>query len=207
MLTVALTGSLGAGKSTVAYLLENEGATVISADAVGHRLIAPGGVAYDEVVQRYGERVLAQDGAIDRAALGRIVFGDPEELLYYNNIVHPHLVADLLDELERRRNDPGVLVVDAALVYEWGIEHEFDLIVVVAADTPVRQQRIQRREGLGADEFEKRDRAQAGPQSGDRAPDLIIQNDGDFDALQQQVRRFWERLRKSQRGGSPRSRD
>lgn len=200
MLTVGLTGPMGAGKTTVARLLEQHGAKVISADRLGHHLLEPGQSVYTEVVKRYGERVLRPDGTIDRRALGKIVFSTSEELALYNAVVHPPLVAALLDELEAWRGQGGrsggVLVFDAALLYEWSIEHAFDVIVLVSAEPATRAKRIQERDNLDNERFLQRDRVQVGPRPGRRPPDVIISNDGDFDALQRQVSQLWDRLQR-----------
>lgn len=194
MHTVALTGPLGSGKSTVSHLLEAQGAEVVSADEIGHRLLESGSPAYQEVRERYGEQVCNEDGSIDRKALGALVFSDPEQLSRFNAIVHPHLIVEILDIIEARRAQSGVLVIDAALIYEWGIEHEFDTILLVTADYDVRQRRIKERDNLDAKQFEKRDKAQPGRQTGARPPDFTIKNNGDFDELQHHVLEFWKQI-------------
>ena len=89
MHVIGLTGGIGSGKSTVAKVLEDEGAVVLSADLVGHEVYLPGKPAYDEIIEAFGPEVVADDGTIDRKKLGPIVFADPTNLTKLNAITHP----------------------------------------------------------------------------------------------------------------------
>ena len=117
MLLVGLTGNIASGKSTVARLLSERGATIIDADVLARRAVEAGTPAYDEIVKRWGPGVVAPDGALDRAALRRLVFSDEHQLEELNAIVHPEVSA-LRDELVSRARERGdrIVVPVAALV-------------------------------------------------------------------------------------------
>ncbi len=114
-----LTGGIGSGKSTVAGMLEKLGATVVDADAIVHELQAPGEPLLDEIAAEFGPEVIDADGALDREALGAIVFRDPEARQRLNRIVHPKVGAEFARRLQAAR-DSGValIVLDIPLLFE-----------------------------------------------------------------------------------------
>src|SRR5919199_6747659 len=132
MLLVGLTGNIASGKSTVARMLAERGATVIDADVLARRAVEAGTPAYAKVVERWGREVLAADGRLDRAALRGIVFSNPAELEQLNAIVHPE-VERMREELvaaARARGD-GVVVCDIPLLFERELAGRFDCVVLV----------------------------------------------------------------------------
>lgn len=143
MLRVGLTGGIGCGKSTVASMMSELGCHVLNADKMAHVLIAPGKPAYDEIRRHFGPNVLAPDGSVDRARLAAVVFADADKLASLNAIVHPRVLAELDQELERlSRIDPhGVAVVEAALLIESAYHQRLDRLVLV---TCTREQQLER---------------------------------------------------------------
>src|SRR5919199_5254234 len=143
MLLVGLTGNIASGKSTVARMLAERGATVIDADVLARRAVEAGTPAYAKVVERWGRKVLAADGGLDRAALRGIVFSNPAELEELNAIVHPE-VERMRDRLvaEARARGDRVVICDIPLLFERGIADEFDRIVLVDAPRPLRLERL-----------------------------------------------------------------
>ena len=149
-----LTGGIASGKSTVARFLEALGAKVVDADRVGHELLRPSNPVHHKVVAHFGQDILKPSGDIDRERLGSIVFGDPEKLGELNSIVHPALTArvrELTRELHERYPQE-VIIVDAALIYEAGVEGRFAKIIV-AWCTPEQQiERLMAKAGLSRDD-------------------------------------------------------
>ncbi len=149
MLLVALTGNIASGKSTVAQMLAERGATIIDADVLARRAVEPGTPAYQRIVERWGDAVLAPDGCIDRAALRGIVFSSPAELEQLNAIVHPE-VERMRDRLVRDAFERGdrIVVCDIPLLFERHLGENFDRIILVDAARPVRLERLVNDRGL-----------------------------------------------------------
>ncbi len=133
MLKVGLTGGLACGKTFVGEALAGYGCLLIQADVLGHEVLAPGGEAYQQVVEEFGPGILGADGAIDRRALAAQVFGSPERLARLNSLVHPPVVRReerLLAEFAAREPH-GIAVVEAAILIETGSHSRFDRIILV----------------------------------------------------------------------------
>ena len=195
MLLVALTGNIASGKSTVAKLLVARGATLIDADVLARRAVRVGTRGYDAIVRRWGSGVLAPDGVLDRAALRRRVFGQPEELHELNAIVHPE-VARMRDELvaEARARGDRVVVCDIPLLFEANLADGFDRILLVDAPRPVRLERLVRDRGLRETEAMQMI-AQQMPADLKRArADFVIDNDGTRESLEHRVDEVWRAL-------------
>ncbi len=143
MLRVGLTGGIGCGKSTVGAMMAELGCQVLNADKMAHAVIAPGEPAYDDVVGKFGEHILAPDGSVDRARLASVVFADADKLTALNAIVHPRVLREIDRELDRlARSDPhGTAVVEAALLIESGYHKTLDRIILVSC---TREQQLER---------------------------------------------------------------
>ncbi|RRD50059.1 dephospho-CoA kinase [Arachnia propionica] len=200
---IGLTGGIASGKSTVARELERLGAHIIDADVLARDVVALGTPGLREVVARFGVGVLAPDGTLDRAALGRIVFSDDRARADLNAIIHPR-VRERARELERSA-PPGAIVVHVIpLLVETGQVDSFDEVVVV--DTTVEQQiaRLMRRNGYERDEAMRRIASQAKREERLRAATRVIDSSGPVPATMAQVRALWQELSGS--GTSGRSR-
>lgn len=193
MLTIGLTGGIAVGKSSVAHMLARRGATVLDVDRVAHETYAPGASGYDAVIDAFGREIVAPDGAIDRRALGRIVFADPAALKRLTDIVWP-----LTAELIRQRRDAAsatgtaVFVVDAAVMREAGWDALTDEVWLVRTSRPIARQRLLARSNLTEADADARLDAQAAASSGDRVIDRAIENDGTMDELEKQVEAAWQ---------------
>jgi dephospho-CoA kinase len=195
MLLVALTGNIASGKSTVARLLVEHGATLIDADVLARDAVRNGSPGYDAIVGRWGNAVLQPDGALDRGALRRRVFDRPDELHELNAIVHPEVErkrADLVAEA-RARGD-RVVVCDIPLLFENNLVDGFDRIILVDAPRPIRLERLVRDRGLRETEAMAMI-AQQMPADLKRArADFVIDNDGTRLALAKRVDEVWHAL-------------
>lgn len=201
MLLVGLTGGLGAGKSTVGRMLADRGAVVVDADELARRAVAPGSHGNHEILQVFGDEVVAPDGSIDRAVLSRIVFADPEKRRALESITHPEVFRLLAEEAERLRGTDRVLVFDAPLIVETGFHEACDVVVVVTAPTERQIERVARDRGMDPDEARARIAAQVPPERREAVADVVIRNDGDLRALEDQVDALWERLFREAAGG------
>jgi len=198
MLLVGLTGNIGSGKSTVAQLFSERGATIIDADVLARRAVEVGTPAFRAIVERWGTSVLAPDGAIDRAALRRVVFSDAQQLEQLNSIVHPAVerMRVALVEQARQRGD-RVVVCDIPLLFEKKMTGKFDRIVLVDAPRPVRLERLVRDRGLRETEAMDMIVAQMPAELKRARADFIIDNDDTLAALDRQVADVWSSLQQA----------
>jgi dephospho-CoA kinase len=195
MLLVGLTGNIGSGKSTVAQLFSERGATIIDADVLARRAVELGTPAYRAIVERWGTSVLAADGLIDRAALRRIVFSEPQQLEQLNKIVHPEVerMRVALVQQARQRGD-RVVVCDIPLLFERKMTGKFDRIVLVDAPRPVRLERLVRVRGLRETEAMDMIVAQMPAELKRARADFVIDNVGTLTQLDQRVTEVWSAL-------------
>ncbi|NGO14779.1 dephospho-CoA kinase [Streptomyces sp. HC44] len=193
MLTVGLTGGIGAGKSEVSRLLVECGAVLIDADKIAREVVEPGTPGLAAVVDAFGEDVLAPDGSLDRPKLGSIVFADPEKLAVLNSIVHP-LVGARSRELEAAASQDAVIVHDVPLLAENGLAPLYDVVVVVDAGPETQLDRLVRLRGMTEDDARARMAAQATREKRLETADIVIDNDVPLEALERRVREVWADL-------------
>ncbi len=189
MLRIGLTGGIGSGKSTVSALLAQRGAVVVDADRIAREVLEPGTPGLAQVVDAFGEAVLATDGSLDRQALAAIVFADPDARAELDGIVHP-LVRARTAELVAAVPEGSVVVNDVPLLVETGQQGSYDLVLVVAADPETRVSRLVHR-GLTAEDARARIAAQASDEQRRAVADVVLDNSGTREQLAEQVDRFW----------------
>jgi dephospho-CoA kinase len=191
-LVIGLTGPIAAGKSQVAAFLAELGAEVVDADAVYRELIAPPSPLLDRVAQRFGPGILDANGALDRAALGKIVFSNPGELADLEAITHPAVIEEVRHRISHSAAD--VVVNEAIRLVESGMAKEVDVLWLVDADPEVRLRRLMARNSL--DEKTARARlAVSQPALPEGLSfDEVIDNSGSLDETRAAVKRAWERL-------------
>jgi dephospho-CoA kinase len=195
MFLVGLTGNIGSGKSTVAQLLSERGATIIDADVLARRAVEQGTEAFRAIVERWGTSILAADGLLDRGALRRIVFSDQAELEQLNTIVHPEVerMRGALVDQARQRGD-RLVVCDIPLLFERRMTEGFDRIVLVDAPRPVRLERLVRERGLRETEAMDMIVAQMPAELKRARADFVIDNDGTLTQLDARVAEVWSAL-------------
>jgi len=195
MLLVGLTGNIASGKSTVAHLLSERGATIIDSDILARRVVEMDTPAYREIVRRWGAEILAPDGTLDRAALRRRVFKDPVQLEELNRLTHPEVVR-LRDRLiaDARRRGDRMAVCDIPLLFEANLAGEFERIVLVDAPRPLRLERLVRERGLGETEAMDMIAAQMPAELKRARADFIVDNEGTLSALERRVEEVWSTL-------------
>ena len=187
---VGLTGGIGSGKSLVAELLAAHGATIIDADVLAREAVAPGTPGLAQVRERFGTGVLRPDGSLDRAALGRIVFGDPLARRDLEAIIHPAVRARAA-ALTAAAPEGAVVVQVIPLLVETGQQGHFDQVLVVDVEPEVQLSRIVRRDGLSEAEARARLRAQASREARLAAAHVVLRNNGTRDDLAAAVDRLW----------------
>jgi dephospho-CoA kinase len=189
MLVVALTGGIGAGKSTVAQNFAELGALVIDADQLARMAIERGSDGFAEVLLRFGDEIIL-NGDIDRKKLAEIVFSDEGARKDLEKIIHPRVQAIFAEVVEDLEHD-DILIYEIPLLVETDASEKFDYIITVEADIELRKARLLKR-GLYISQIEKRMAAQASQESREAIADSVIYNDGDEDSLLRQVENLWE---------------
>ena len=190
-LRVGLTGGIGSGKSTVAEVFAQRGATVIDADVLAREVVAPGSDALRAIGKRWPQAIAA-DGSLDRPAMARIVFADDAAREELNAITHPRVrarAAQLEDEAP-----PGVVVHVIPLLFEGDYWRTCDRTVVVIAPDEARIARVMTRDTAQRHEVERRMAAQIDPELARKRADYVIENDGDLPALRERAERVYENL-------------
>ena len=182
---IGLTGSIATGKSTVARMLEDLGATVVDADALVHELEHKGTLTYAAIVDAFGPGILDPAGEIDRRALGSIVFADPDKLRTLESIVHPAVAI----ESQRRIVEASapVVVYEAIKLLEAGRASMCDAIWVVTARPEVQLQRLRRDRNMSEVEAWQRIEAQPPQREKIKQADVVIDNSGSLEETRQQV--------------------
>lgn len=195
MISVALTGNIGSGKSTVAGLFRQWGATVIDADEIVREVQAPAQPVLKEIAARFGPDVIARDGSLDRGALRARVLADPRALSDLNRIVHPEVHRRRIALLaEARARGDRIVVSDIPLLFETDDPDAFDAVVLVDAPAAVRRARLLASRTLGADEADRMMANQLSPAIKRSRSDYVIDNDGDFADLERDARAVWQSL-------------
>jgi dephospho-CoA kinase len=205
VLRIGLTGGIGSGKSTVSALLAARGAVIIDADRIAREVVEPGTPGLARVVERFGAGVLTPDGALDRAALGAIVFADEAARRDLEGILHPLISAEAGRRAAAAPPDAVVvheipLLVEAA---DAAASRDHDVVVVVEAPLDVRIRRLAER-GVTSHDARARIAAQATDEERRAVADHVLDNGGDRADLERQVDALWAALRLRAVGsGSP----
>lgn len=189
---IGLTGNIATGKSVVRKMLEHLGAYGIDADALAHRAMAKDAPAYPLVIDMFGRYVLAPDGQIDRAKLGRLVFSDPEALKQLEVIVHP-FVRQAVDLLIKRSTQ-SVIVVEAIKLLESQLRQGVDTIWVASTTPEVQVSRLMKKRGMTEDTARQRVAVQSDQEEKITAANVVICNDGSFEKTWRQVSAAWKEL-------------
>ena len=195
MFVAGLTGGIGSGKTTFASLLAERGAQIIDADALARDALRPDQPAWHSVVGQFGDEILQANSLdIDRKRLAGIVFSEPNKLAALNAIVHPVILKGIADRLERLAHTGEIVVLDAALIAELGLEANLDALIAVTADRGVRKQRLQDARDMNPMDIDARMGAQWDPDEVAARADIIVRNDGGFEELVNEADRVWARL-------------
>ncbi|WP_337005275.1 MULTISPECIES: dephospho-CoA kinase [unclassified Microbacterium] len=193
---IALTGGIASGKSTIARRLAEHGAVIVDADQIVRDVQAPGSPVLDRIAQTFGAEVISPDGALDRAALGGVVFGDVELLARLNAIVHPAV----REESQRRfdealaDNPEAVVVYDVPLLVEARVDDPWDLIVVAHAPAVTRLQRLVELRGMDERAAQERIDAQVSDERRLAIADVVIDTSDTIVRTNEQTDALWERI-------------
>lgn len=193
MITIAVTGGIGAGKSETVNILERLGALTISADRLGHAAYAKGTTGHTELVKAFGDRIVRSDGEIDRKIVGDIVFADESKRKKLESIVW-HRIRDMVQSQLAANADCGtaVTVIEAAVLFEAGWEDLADAVWTVEATYHQRLGRLIAASGMDEQTVRKRMQAQLDAETRIKRSNEVIRNNGDLEALGRRVTELWE---------------
>lgn len=199
---VGLTGGIGSGKSTVAALLRERGAVVVDADQTARDLQAPGTPLVAAMAERFGEHIIGPDGALDRAAVAALVFGDSPEaranLADLNAITHPAIQAEIERRIAAHAGTDSVVVLDHPLLGEQQLSErprtDLAALIVVDVDPDVAVHRLVEYRGMPEDDARRRVASQLTRQQRRSVATHVIDNSGDRESLERQVDEMWSQL-------------
>lgn len=195
-LVIGITGNIAAGKSTVMRLLADRGATTIDMDLVTRDALRSDGAGFGPVVERFGRGILDDGGEIDRARLGRMVFGDPENLRDLEQILHP-IVGGIGRALVEAA-DTDVVVIEAIKMLEGGRSRELcDQIWVVASDEALQLARLREMRGMSEQDGRQRLASQSSQEWKIQQADRVITNTGSMQDLERQIDELWQSVVKA----------
>ena len=190
MLEIGLTGGIGSGKSTVAAMLVDRGASLLDADAIVRDLQTPGTPVFTTMVERWGDRILDDDGGLDRQAVADIVFADADELAALNGIVHPAVGDEMTRRREALADTDATVILDIPLLVESG-HQGLAGVVVVDVDPEVAVARLVAGRGFTPDDARSRIAHQASRKERLGRADLVVDNGGSLEDLTREVERAW----------------
>src|SRR6476646_4494352 len=198
MIRIGLTGNIASGKSEIAKMLADRGATVIDADVLAREAVGPQTQALRDIVKRWGKDILNDDGTLDRGALRQIVFADQDELDALNRIVHPGVtrLRDREIAAAKERGDQIVVCV-IPLLFERNLDEEFDAIVLVDAPRPIRLERLVATRGLEETDAMNMIASQMPAELKRARADYVIENTGSLQELERDVNALWSFLQRN----------
>lgn len=194
---IGLTGGIACGKSTVAEMLVSRGAVLIDADSIAREVVSPGSPLLAEIAAIFGQAVLLDGGTLNRKKLGEIVFADRDARIQLESIMHPSIRACMWERMAMHEAEEPerLVVVDVPLLYESGLEHMFDEIMVVYVPCDVQRARLILRDGISPEEAERRLQAQMSIEDKKAKADILIDNSGTREETERQLDDFWGRKR------------
>jgi dephospho-CoA kinase len=192
MLAVGLTGGIGSGKSAVADLLVERGAVLVDADRVAREVVAPGGPAYQPLIDRFGPAIVAPDGTIDRQALAAVAFVDDESRLALNAITHPAIGIAMIEARDALADTDDIVILAIPLLTAAHRDTvRLHKVVVVDCPTDIALERLLSQRGFDRADAEARIRAQISRAERIKEADYVLDNSGDWAALGTEVAELW----------------
>lgn len=192
MITIGITGGFATGKTVVAGMFKKLGAKVIDADRIARAVVKPHTLTWQKVVGYFGKEILRRDGFINRKRLAGIVFSDSKKRRRLNQILHPAVIGEIKQIIKGGKSK--VLVVDAPLLFEAGIEGLFDRIIVVSCPKEVQEKRAKRRDKLAEAEIFQRIKSQWPLARKIKRADFVVDNSGSITGTRKRVRKMWDKI-------------
>jgi len=197
MFKIAVTGGAGSGKSSVCNRLKELGITIISSDALAREAVAPGAAAHEKILNYFGEKVVLSDGKLNRQMLRRIIVNDDTARRSLERFIHPEISKLMQQKMAQAEQNGGrVVAVEVPLLFELGMEKQFDLIVIVSADPKLRVKRLMDRDKVSREDAEELLNVQMPDQEKVKRGGFVLSNNGSTEQLISAVNRLYENLLK-----------
>ncbi len=187
---IGITGQIGAGKSTAARILQQMGAYLIDADRIGREAVEEHAKLRTELAKAFGDDVIDTQGRLKRALVARRAFADERSKQRLDKLVHPYLLRDLRQQIKEAERNHRVVVVDATLIFDWGLEGELDFTIVIYAPRSIRFMRLGKK-GVDAVDARARQRRQLSLAEYRKRADVVIDNRGSAAELKARLERLW----------------
>ena len=192
MMVIGLTGGIASGKSTISDMLRELGAAVIDADLVSREVVTQGSNAYNRIIESFGKEILLGDGEINRKQLGNIVFSNDEKLKLLNEITHPAIIENVNAKVEAlRKQQKKVVVVDAAILIEMGLNKHVDCVWLVLANRETQLKRVMERDKLSSEDAWNRINAQMSNDERLKYADAVIDTTYPVEIVKNKVKELW----------------
>lgn len=194
-MVIGLTGGIASGKSTVSAKLKQLGAAIIDVDILSREVVSKGEIAYNRIVQCFGENILLPSGQINRKRLGSIVFSDKEKLALLNSITHPEIINKVKDKIQAlKAAGEKVIVVDAAILIEMGLYKYVDSVWVVTVDKETQIKRLIERDKYDYRDSENRVNSQFTNDIRRKYADVIIDNNKSIEEVGKRLEELWNNI-------------
>jgi dephospho-CoA kinase len=190
---LGLTGQIGAGKSTAARILEEFGAVVVDADLIGKQVVDQSPALLGKLVRHFGKEILTPTGRLNRKALAKRAFDSSETTRALNAIIHPYLLKELRRQVKYHLKQGRVVIIDAALLLDWGLDRQVDQTIVITAPLKLRIKRMSSR-GLSSEEIVARQKAQPSLATFRSRADYVISNSSNVKELRRRLQKLWRKL-------------
>ena len=200
---VAVTGGAGSGKSSVCNRLKELGITIISSDTLAREAVAPGSTAHKKILNYFGDKVVLSDGKLNRQMLRRIIVNDGVARRSLEQFIHPEISKLMHRKMaQAEKNGDRVVAVEIPLLFELGIEKQFDIVVIVSADPKLRVKRLMDRDNVFREDAEELLNVQMPDQEKVKRGGFVLSNNGSTEQLISSVDRFYEKCLKNTEKGS-----
>ncbi|MDN3499847.1 dephospho-CoA kinase [Microbacterium sp. APC 3898] len=198
MMIIGLTGSIASGKSTVSEMLKNSGYPIIDADLVARQVVEPGSDTLEQIEQAFGPEVIREDGTMDRPKVGEIIFNDPAKRKILNDIIHPAIRQEMLQQRHDYMTEGyKTIVMDIPLLFESRLQHLVDKILVVSVTEENQFNRLVERNGFTEKEARARISSQLPMSVKEDGADAVIYNNGTLDETKWQLNRILDNWKAS----------
>ncbi|HIW88656.1 MAG TPA: dephospho-CoA kinase [Candidatus Ligilactobacillus excrementipullorum] len=194
---LGLTGGIASGKSTVSNYLYEQGAVIVDADVVAREVVEPGTAGLKQLEEQFGPEIIAENGSLDRGALGQIIFNDQAKRELVNDILHPLIKEEMLAQVRAaEQKDVTLVILDIPLLFESHCERFCDSVLVVEIDPQIQLERLMSRNNLTQAEAQARVDSQMDPATRHQLADFVVNNDHEPAETYKQVDQILEDILK-----------
>ena len=181
---IGITGCPGSGKSILAGVMAEQEWVLVDADEIGHEVVEDDPVVLGKLTEAFGRDIIDADGKLERHVVAKRAFADKGKTRQLNDIVHPVLIDRIISRINELRSKKNDAVVDCALIFEWGIEDLFDIVVTVQSHEHLRKERLLKRDGRSSDEIEGMFSAQLPESEKVSRADIVFANNSSPDRIE-----------------------